>query len=46
MSDLVARLHTQANAFSNLDFWSGREPSQEQTAIITDLRRPPSVSQT
>jgi hypothetical protein len=28
----------QAAAFSNLDFWSGREPTQEQTAIITDLR--------
>jgi hypothetical protein len=38
MSDLVTRLQTQATAFSNLDFWSGREPTQEQTAIITDLR--------
>ena len=38
MSDLVTRLSIQANAFSNLDFWSGREPSQEETAIINDLR--------
>jgi hypothetical protein len=38
MTDLVTRLQTQANAFSNLDFWNGREPTQEQTAIITDLR--------
>jgi hypothetical protein len=38
MTDLVTRLQMQATAFSNLDFWSGREPSQEQTAIITDLR--------
>jgi hypothetical protein len=28
----------QATAFSNLAFWTGREPDQEQTAIITDLR--------
>jgi hypothetical protein len=38
MSDLVTRLSMQANAFSNLDFWSGREPNQEETAIINDLR--------
>jgi hypothetical protein len=38
MSDLVTRLRTHANEFSNLDFWSGREPSQEQAAIINDLR--------
>lgn len=38
MSDLVTRLRTQASAFSNLNFWTGPEPSQEQTAIITDLR--------
>jgi hypothetical protein len=33
MSDLVTRLRMQAVAF-----WTGREPDQEQTAIITDLR--------
>jgi hypothetical protein len=38
MSDLVTWLSMQANAFSNLDFWSGREPSLEQIAIINDLR--------
>ena len=38
MSDLVTRLHMRANAFSNFDFWSGREPSQEEAAIINDLR--------
>jgi hypothetical protein len=38
MSDFVTRLSVQANAFSNLDFWSGREPSQDETTIIYDLR--------
>jgi len=38
MSDLVTRLRTHANAFSNLDFCNGRESSQEQAAIINDLR--------
>src|SRR6516162_8196536 len=38
MSDLVTRLRVQANAFSNLDFWSGREPSQQETTIINDLQ--------
>jgi len=38
MSDLVTRLRMQANAFSNLNFWVEHEPSQEETAIITDLR--------
>jgi hypothetical protein len=38
MSDLVTRLRTHANAFGNLDFWSGREPSREEAAIINDLR--------
>jgi hypothetical protein len=38
MSDLVTRLRTHADAFSNLDFWNGREPGQEETAIINDLR--------
>ena len=38
MSGLVTRLSMQANAFSNLDVWSGREPSQKETAIVNDLR--------
>jgi hypothetical protein len=39
MSDLVTRLRIQANAFRNLDFWSGRPPTREETAIINDLRK-------
>jgi hypothetical protein len=38
MSDLVTRLRTHANAFSNFAFWSEREPSREETAIVNDLR--------
>jgi hypothetical protein len=38
MSDLVTQLGMQANAFSNFNFWSGHEPIQEETAIITDPR--------
>jgi hypothetical protein len=38
MTDLVTRLRIQATAFSNLEFWTGPEPSPEQTAIIIDLR--------
>ena len=38
MSDLVTRLSMQANAFSNLDFWSGHEPSQEQRRIRNQCR--------
>jgi hypothetical protein len=38
MSDLVTRLRTHANAFSNFAFWSERELSQEETAIVNDLR--------
>jgi hypothetical protein len=38
MSDLVTRLRSHADAFSNLDFWNAREPSQEESAIINDLR--------
>jgi hypothetical protein len=38
MSDLVTRLRTHANAFSDFDFWSRHEPSQEQAAIINDLQ--------
>jgi hypothetical protein len=46
MSDLVTRLRTQVNAFSNLGFWSGREPRQEETATSTICGRPPTASLT
>jgi hypothetical protein len=46
MTDLVTRPRTQATAFSNLAFWTGLEPSQEQTAIITDLREATTASRT
>ena len=42
MSNLVGRLRLQANAFINLNLvaveWTGHKPSQEERAIITDLR--------
>jgi hypothetical protein len=33
-TDLVTRLRMQANVFSNLAFWSGREPTRKRSSTV------------